>query len=317
MKIAILCKTEIHIQHLVDRLKPWPTTVCRSKQELLKVLPEAEVLVALNQGFPFQLVDEECLRAAKHLRLIQHYGVACDATDVAAAHKFGISVATMPGQNSRSVAEQALFLLLALSRRMHVGQRLLKEGRMGEAPCVELEGKTLCLVGLGIIGKMLADYGRGLLMKVIGVRKDPRRDDLAELGVSEVFGTDELHKALGLADFTILVLPLSPETFDLIGEAEFKAMKPTSMLVNMSRGPHVNRAALEAALDGEEIAGFASDVYWTEPVDPTDPLLQDERVIITPHLGGSAVECIQRTVDGVAANLARLERGEPVSNLVP
>jgi phosphoglycerate dehydrogenase-like enzyme len=316
VKIAILCKTEIHIQHLVERLRPWDATVCRTKEQLQAAIPDADVLIALNQGFHYGVIDAGMLATARRLKFIQHYGVATDATDVEAATKRGIRVATQPGQNSRSVAEQSLFLLLALGRQMPMGQRLLREGRMGEAPCVELAGKTLCIVGLGIIGKMLVEMGRGLSMNVIGVRRNPKTDDLAGTGISKVHGTNELHAALAAADFTILLLPLNPETFDLIGDEEFRVMKRTGMLINMSRGPHVNREALERALDAGEIAGFASDVYWTEPADPADPLLGDERVIITPHLGGSAVECIQRTVDRIHANLTRFERNEPLESLV-
>jgi len=316
MNIALLCKTEIHIENVVKGLKPWPIAVCRSRNELQMAILNADVLIALNQGFHFHTVDEEILATAKNLRLIQHYGVSWDATDAVAARKLGINVATQPGMNSRSVAEQTLFLMLALSRRMHIGQRLLHERRMGEAPCVELEHKTLCIVGLGIIGKMLVKYGQGLGMKVIGVRKNPSNIDIDDLGVSKVYGIDQLHEALKAADFTILLLPLTKDTHDMIDAAAFKMMKPTSMLINMSRGPHVNRRDLENALRNNQIAGYASDVYWTEPADPDDPLLRDERVIITPHLGGSSVECIQRTVDGIRANLLRFEKGEPLQNVV-
>lgn len=312
MNISILSKTQIHIDHLVDRLKEWPVSVCRSRDDLRAAIPDTDVLIVLNQGFHFHLVDEEMLTATKRLKLIQHYGVATDATDVEAATRLNIRVATMPGQNSRSVAEHATFLLLALARQMPMGQHLLRTGGMGEAPCTELAGKTLCLVGLGIIGKMVARIALGLSMTVNAVRRNPSDPDMQGLGIHHVYPTDELDRALGEADFVMLLLPLTAGTIGLIGDAQFRAMKPTAMLINMSRGPHVDRPALKRALSENRIAGFASDVYWSEPADPQDPLLRDRRVVVTPHLGGSSIECIRRTVERVHGNLKRFERGEPV-----
>jgi phosphoglycerate dehydrogenase-like enzyme len=316
LNIAIFCKTAIHIDHMVEGLRQWPVTVCRSREELLEAIPDKDVVVALNQGFHFHSIDEEVLSVAKRLKFIQHYGVSYDATDAVAAKNLGIQVATLPGQNSRSVAEQALFLLLALSRRLHVGERLIREGRIGDASCVELEGKTLCLVGLGIIGKMMVKMAHGLSMDVIGVRKDPTNSDVEGLGINKVFGTDQLHEALGMADFTILLVPLTEETHDIIDAGAFKAMKRTGMLINMSRGPNVSLIALEEALKNDEISGFGSDVYWTEPADPNDALFHDERVVISPHLGGSSIECIERTIDQLKANLLRFEKNEPLHNVV-
>jgi phosphoglycerate dehydrogenase-like enzyme len=316
MKIAFLSKTEVNIRHLSEGLAPHPVTPCRSPSELLPVLAGADVLVVQNQGFAHQTVDRTCLEAGRHLKLIQHHGVACDATDVEAATRLGIPVATVPGQNSRSVAEHGFYLLLALARRARAAQRLLAAGSMGELDCTELAGKTLCVVGLGTIGKLLAAIGRGFSMRVIGVRRNPGAEDARAAGVDAVYGTNRLREALAQSDFVVLVLPLDRETMGLIGEAELRAMKPGAMLINMSRGPHVDRAALEAALGRNGIAGFATDAYWIEPADPADPLLRDERVIVTPHLGGKSIESIRRTVRVLRDNIERVARGEPPENVV-
>ncbi len=316
MNIAFLSKTELNIRFLIEGLAGYAVIPCRSRAELLQALPMVEVLVVQNQGFAHHTVDAECLRAARHLRLIQHHGVACDATDAQAAGKLGIPVATIPGQNSRSVAEHALFLLLALARQMRRAQALVTDGRMGEVQCTELAGKTLCLVGAGTIGKMLMRMGNGLAMRVTGVRRNPDSEDSAKIGADAIFGADRLREALHDADFVILALPLNAETIDLMGAAEFAAMKPDALLVNVSRGPHVNRAALEAALQQGRLGGFATDVFWDEPADPRDPLLSDERVIYTPHMGGKSHEAIQRSVAAVRENIERLMRGEPLLHAV-
>jgi phosphoglycerate dehydrogenase-like enzyme len=316
MKIAFLSKTEVNIRHLVEGLAPRAVTPCRSRGELLAAMPGVEVLVVQNQGFHRHTVDAECLGVAGRLRLVQHHGVACDATDVEAATRLGLPVAAIPGQNSRSVAEHGFFLLLALARRARAAQRLLSEGRMGELDCLELAGKTLCVVGLGTIGKMMAVMGRGFSMRVIAVRKNPGAESPGTAGVDAVYGTDRLNEALAAADFTALVLPLDRDTTGLIGAPEFAVMKRGAMLVNMSRGAHVDREALQAALARGGIAGFATDAYWSEPADPADPLLRDERVIVTPHMGGKSIESIHRCVAAVRENVERIARGETPLNVV-
>lgn len=316
MRVAFLSKTEVNIGHLTAGLAPHPVTACRSKQALLDTIAEAEILVVQNQGFPHHAVDAACLTAGRNLRLIQHHGVACDATDVEAATRLGLPVATIPGLNSRSVAEHGFFLLLALARRARSAQRLVTEGRMGELDCLELAGKTLCLVGLGTIGKMMAAMARGFSMRVIAVRRNPGAEEPAAAGVDAVFGTDRLHEVLAQADFIVLVLPLDRDTMGLIGVPEFAVMKHTALLVNMSRGPHVDRAALQAALARNAIGGFATDAYWTEPADPADDLLRDERVIVTPHMGGKSIESIHRCVNAVRENIERVARGEAPVNVV-
>jgi len=316
MKIAFLSKTEINIRYLTEGLAPHPVTACRSRDELMRALPDIEVLVVQNQGFAHNTVDAECLHAAKRLRLIQHHGVAHDATDAREAARLGIPVATIPGQNSRSVAEHAFFLLLALARRARESQDLVRAGRMGEVECTELEGKSLCVVGIGTIGTMLARMGKGFSMRVIGVRRNPSAGDVQRTGADLVLGVDRLREALAMADGVILSLPLNAGTFDLISDREFQVMKPGTLLVNVSRGPHVNRPALEAALRAGRLGGFATDAWWDEPADPADPLLRDARVIVTPHTGGKSIESIRRSVRAVRDNVERLERGEPLAGVV-
>lgn len=316
MKVAFLSKTEVNISHLTAGLAPHQVTACRTREALFDTVPSVDVLVVQNQGFRHHTVDATCLEAGKGLRLVQHHGVACDATDVEAATRLNLPVATIPGQNSRSVAEHGFFLLLALARRARAAQRLVAEGRMGELDCLELSGKTLCVVGLGTIGKLLAAMARGFSMRVIAVRRNPGAEDARAAGVDAVYGADRLREALAQADFTVLVLPLDHQTAGLIAGPEFAAMKRDAMLINLSRGPHVDREALLAALARNGIAGFATDAYWTEPADPADPLLKDERVIVTPHMGGKSIESIHRCVNAVRENIERLVRGEPPVNVV-
>ncbi len=314
MKVAFLSRAEINIRHLTEGLAPHPVIACRSRDELLRALPDIDVLVVQNQGFAHHTVDADCLGAARNLRLIQHHGVAYDATDTLEAARLGIPVATVPGQNSRSVAEHAFHLLLALARRTRESEQLVRDGRMGEVECTELGGKTLCIVGFGTIGRMLATMAAGFEMRVIGVRRNPVADDAAR--ADAVFEASRMREALAQADFVVLSLPLTTDTFDLIGPAEFSALSTGALLVNVSRGAHVNRPALEVALSEGRLAGYATDAWWTEPVDPGDSLLHDPRVIVTPHTGGKSVDAIRRTVRAIRSNLERLARGESLVGLV-
>jgi D-3-phosphoglycerate dehydrogenase len=317
MNIAILCSAPISIDSLRDAFKPYPPlTVCRNRDELARALPSADILVAQNKGFHFHIIDAALLATAKRLKLIQHHGVSYDATDAKAAAALGIPVAVTQGQNHASVAETAFHITMCLAKKVHETQRSVREAALGKVLCVEMESKTLCLVGVGKIGQALAKMAKGFGMKVIGVRKRVGGDDVSGSGIEKTYPIERLNEALAISDFTILAIPLNPETFDLIGETQFQAMKPGSMLINVSRGPNVNREALLKALAENRIAGFGADVYWKEPADPADPLLQDPRVFITPHIGAESAEAINRMSMAARENIDRLVKGEPLQNVV-
>ena len=315
LNIGFLSKTEINIERLCNALAPRRLTVCRSKKELYTHIEAFDVLIVQNQGFKRGTVDAEILGRARKLQMIQHHGVATDITDIKAAASRDILVATIPSQNSRSVAEHGMHLILALARRSSLVRRLVVEGKMGEVECVELQGKTLCIVGLGTIGKMIAEAAKGFGMHLIGVRKKMAKlpYNLSEL---KAFSALDLHDALALADFSILVLPLNDETENIIDRDAFAAMKRGAFLINISRGAHVDRSACESALDSGQLAGYAADAMWEEPIDPNDPILTDERVFLTPHIGGKSAEAIERITDAIRTNIRRFELGEPLLNVV-
>jgi D-3-phosphoglycerate dehydrogenase len=316
MRIGFLSKVQVNIDCVRRELAPREIVIVRSREDLLARLPELEVLVVQNQGFAHGMLAADCLDTGKRLRLIQHHGVTPDTTDVEAAAARGIAVAAIPGQNSRSVAEHAFFLMLALARRARAGQRLLREGRMGEVECIEVEGKRLCIVGLGTFGKMLARMAQGFGMEVVAVRRNVGAGELLPPGVSDMLPTGELDRAFAGADVVVLALPLTRETFHLMNRGRFAALKPGALLVNVSRGDHVERTALEEALREGRLGGYATDGFWGEPADPADPLLADERILVTPHMGGKSAESMQRSARAVRENIERLERGEPLLGLV-
>lgn len=314
MRVGFLSKAGVDIAEMKKRFAPQELEIFGSRDALAQAIGELDVLIAQNQGFKRFTVDAGILAEAKKLRLIQHIGVAADITDVETAASRGIPVATVPVQNCRSVAETALYIMMGCAKRGRTAQRLVDEGSMAEFRCSELAGKTMCLVGLGTIGKMMVPMARGFGMEVIAVRQNVGKDGELE-GVNRIYPTSDLLTAFGEADYVVLVLPLNDETANMINADALAAMKKDAYLINMSRGGHIDRPALEAALAADQIAGFGTDVFWQEPNDPDDPLLKDERVFATPHSGGKSVEAILGGTREVHANVMRLVNGEPLLNV--
>ena len=315
MRMGFLSKVDVNIREMKARFAPEPLQVLRSKEALAEAIGHLEVLIAMNQGFERFTIDKEILAKATNLRLVQHTGVATDITDIETAAAHGIPVTTVPSQNRRSVAETGMYLLLGCAKRARAAQRLVDQGAMGEIVCVELAGKTLCLVGLGTIAKTMVPMAHGFGMRVIGVRRDVTGDRGGIEGVERVFATTDLHLALAEADFVVLLLPLNGDTANIIDADALAAMKQDAFLINLSRGGHVDREALEAALAANRIAGFGTDVFWHEPNDPDAPLFRDERVFATPHSGGKSIEAIRGGAREVHANVMRLVNGEPLHNV--
>jgi phosphoglycerate dehydrogenase-like enzyme len=315
LKTGFLSKVNVDIEEMKSRFAPEPLDIFGTKEALAGEVGDLEVLIAMNQGFQRFTVDSDILAKAQKLRLVQHIGVATDITDIDAAAARGIPVATVPVQNCRSVAETAMYLLLGCVKKGRTAQRLVDQGAMGEFVCSELSGKTLCLMGLGTIGKMMVPMARGFDMRVIGVRRDASKDGGAIEGVEKIFDPKDLHQALSQSDVVVLALPLDAETANIIDTDALAAMNDDAFLVNLSRGGNVDRAALEAALASNRIAGFGTDVFWQEPNDPDEALLKDERVFATPHSGGKSIEAIRGDAREVHGNVMRLIKGEPLQNV--
>jgi len=252
-------------------------------------------------------ITASVIAAAPRLKAIVQFGAGLDNVDREAAAARGIAVRNVPGANAQAVAELALFLMLALARRLPLHRRSFAARIVGDPPGTELSGKTLGIVGLGASGRQLARMARGLGMEVIAIRRHPGPDPDA----TWVGGPAELHALLGRADYVSLHTPTTADTRGLLDAAAFRAMKPTARLINVGRGDLVDRAALVDALDTKTIAGAGLDVYWEEPPDPADPLLAMENVVATPHVGGVTEEALDRIATRVADILKELAAGPP------
>ena len=270
------------------------------RAQLPEILPDFDALVVRSAT----KVTADLLRAGKRLKVVGRAGIGVDNVDVAAATEMGILVVNAPTANLMSATEHTFALLLSLARKVPFADASMKAGEWNrKITGVELQGKTLGVVGFGRIGQRVADRARGFEMQVVAF--DPFLDAAAARRMQvELLSLDEL---LGCADVVTLHTPLTPETRNLIGRERLAKMKPGALLVNCARGGIVDEAALLEALESGPIGGAALDVYAEEP--PTDlSLVRHPKVVATPHLGAQTHEAQERisreTAEMVLAALA-------------
>ncbi len=245
------------------------------------------------------VITPEVIDAAPRLRLIQQPAAGSDKIDRSAAARRAIPICNAPGANHVAVAEAALFHLLALARRAPAAARAFAAREVGTPLGIELAGKTLGIIGMGRSGSALAERARALGMIVIGIGRMTPAERLARLAQVDAIS---IH------------CPLTPETRGMIDAAAFAALRPGALVVNVSRGAVIDRAALLGALD--RLGGVGLDVHWEEPPDPADPLYTHPGVFATPHIAGSTVEAFSRIVDVVVDNVGRIARGEPLRHQI-
>ena len=279
----------------------------RSAQELAEHLPEADVLVVS------MLWKNELAGTARKLGFIQSISAGTDQYDKAMLREKGIRLASAAGVNAQAVAEHAMALILALSRRLleaRDNQSARRwRGMISEIAAREdqLTGKTILIVGMGRIGGRLARLAKAFDMRVIATKRDPAT---GAAGADAVFGHERLHQLLGEADVVALTCPLTPDTENLIDAAALAAMKPTAHLINVARGRVVDEPALIQALQEKRIAAAGLDVTREEPLPASSPLWTMPNVLITPHTAGETQRYEDAVIDILLENLDRLWRGE-------
>jgi len=237
-------------------------------------------------------LDAELLSKAGRLRAVGRAGVGVDNVDVPAATKRGIVVANAPQSNVITAAEHTMALLLALARNIPQAHASLIGGAWERSKFsgVELDGKTLGILGFGRIGQLVAQRARGFGMRVMGFDPYVATERFRELGVEQASSSDEVYAA---ADFLTLHLPKTPETEGWLDAEALAKCKDGVRVLNVARGPLVVEDDLKAALDSGKVAGAALDVFSSEPATE-HPLFGYSNVIVTPHLGASTAEATDR-----------------------
>lgn len=260
-------------------------------------------------------ITRKIIEAAKKLKLIQQFGVGLEGVDKEAAKERGIYVANCAGANDVTVAESAIFLMLALSRRLKESQNSFNNKILGHPIGTELLGKTLGIVGFGASGRELAKRAYSMGMKILATKRIPDKELVLKYNLEFLGSPQDLATLLKEADYVSLHTPLTVETRSLISERELKQMKPSAFLINVSRGPVIDKAALLKAIEQNWIAGVGLDVYWEEPADPNDPLFQFDTVITLPHIAGSSQESQERMTDVVVGNIYLVAEGKAPINI--
>jgi D-3-phosphoglycerate dehydrogenase / 2-oxoglutarate reductase len=255
----------------------------------------------------------DLIERADRLKVIGRAGVGVDNVDVEAATRRGIVVANAPESTVVSAAEHAIGLLVALVRNIPQAHAALKEGRWERSAHggIELEGKTLGVLGFGRIGQQVARRAIGLGMRVVAYDPFVSRDRFRELGAEKAETADDV---LDVAEFLTLHLPLTPETQGFLSAEAIARMPDGARIVNAARGELIDEGALVDALRSGKLAGAALDVFSDEPY--TGPLLELDNVVVTPHLAASTEEAQDRAGMIVAEQVAAALDGELVSNAV-
>jgi glyoxylate reductase len=285
------------------------------RNDLLRLVEGADAVLTLLHD----RVDAELLEAAgPQLRCVANVAVGYDNIDLEAAAARGVVVTNTPEVLDDATADLTLALLLAATRRIVEGDRLVRSGRewswgMSFMLGSGLRGKLLAIVGLGGIGRRVAERARAFGMRIAYHSRHPAPSEVeAPLGAERM----PLQRLLAEADVVSLHCPLTPETHHLIGAAELEMMKPTAVLINAARGPVVDERALVEALCSGQIAAAGLDVYEREPrVEPG--LLELENVVLAPHLGSATVETRAAMAELAAQNAIAVARGEAPLTPVP
>jgi D-3-phosphoglycerate dehydrogenase len=251
------------------------------------------------------------LQAAPSLQVVARHGVGYDSVDVAALTRRNVPLMVTGIANSPSVAEEAVFFMLALAKRGAPMHAMVRDGRwaerLSELP-VDLFGKTLLVIGFGRVGTRVARVCLALGMTVLVYDPYVKLDAIGAAGCTPVTGLDA---ALPRADFVTIHCPKTEETRGMFDAARLARMKRTAYLVNTARGGIIDETALHAALTSGALAGAGLDVFDREPPPPDNPLLGSPNIILAPHMAGVTKESFDRMAVAVATNLLEMLDGKP------
>lgn len=279
-------------------------------EELIALIPGYDALVVRSET----KVTKAVIEAADNLKVIGRAGVGVDNIDVDAATKKGIIVLNAPEGNTIAATEHTMAMMLSLARNIPQAHQSVKGGewQRGKFVGVEMRGKTLGVLGLGRIGTGVAKRALAMEMKVLAYDPFISAEHARALDIELV----EMDEVLAGADFITLHLPLTVDTKGLFGKDTFKKVKPGVRIVNCARGGVIDEAALAAAIKEGIVAGAAIDVFEKEPIDPANPLIGVDKVVLTPHLGASTAEAQIGVAVDVAEGILIALRGEPVTTAV-
>jgi D-3-phosphoglycerate dehydrogenase len=273
------------------------TTKPQSTEEIVRRIKDADIVINLRAYCKF---PAEVLKTAEKLKMISVWGTGTDNIDLDAVKELGITVTTTPDTATESVAEHALALMLAAARKIPQTDRQVKDGKWIRGLTTQLYGKTVGVIGTGVIGSHFAKLAKGIGMNVIAWTFNPSDEKANDIGLKYV----PLEQLLRESDVVSIHLRLSDQTEGLIGKNEIAKMKPTAFIINTARGRILDSEALVEALKEGKIAGGGLDVFKKEPIDPDDPILDLDNIVLTPHSAGQTPEVVDKGLNMAVENIA-------------
>ena len=286
---------------LLDRFPQLTINVVGHHTQVDPYISDTDILLCF--GPP---MADHVVRDAPKLKWIQSLGTGVDnIVDLPSLGK-DVLVTNVRGIHGAPVSEATIAFMLSLARDMPRSVRAQDNSKWERWPSALLAGKTVGILGVGLIAEYLAPICKTLHMTVVGISSSPRETK----GFDRVAHRNDLVKIAPDLDFLVVLTPLTPETRGIIGEKLLSAMKPTSYLVNVARGGVVDEPALIAALEAGKIAGAGLDVFSQEPLPPDNPLWKTKNVTIFSHLGGYSQGYEDRAMPTIAGNMAKFLSGD-------
>ena len=300
-------------------------------EKIRNVSPEVEVVKSEDKEEAVDLAKDvtglfagffskELFQAAKKLKWIQSWGAGVDRILIPEVVNSSVIVTNAGGIHPTPISEHVIAMMLCFTRRLHIFIRNQTDKKWERletwtSPMIEeLSGKTLGIVGLGKIGTEIAKKAKCLGMRVIATKRDVT--SAASPYVDRLVPPTELNQLLAESDFAVLSLPLTKETEGMIGERQLRSMKPTGILINVSRGKIIQENKLVQALKQGWIAGAGLDTFENEPLQENSELWNFKNVIITPHIAGETPHYFDRLTDIFTENLKRFIHKQPLINVV-
>ncbi len=302
-----------HVDELRNRFPHVTFLHSRDRESDLAHAADADVAFAIGLG-------KDAAARATRLRWLHCSAHAVGHFPLADLAARGVIVTNSRGIQSTPIAEHVMGCLLALARRLPETMRYqqqrawLPNDLTGAASPWLIAGTTIGIIGLGTLGQAIAVRAKAFGMRVIGMRRDPKRE--VPPGVDEVVGRSDLDRLLKAADVIVLAAPWTPGTDQILDAAAIARMKRGAVVINVARGQLLDESALAQALDAGTLGGAVLDVFTAEPLPPDSPFWSMPNVIITPHTSGFRTDHFDAVIDLFSENLRRFERGADLLNVV-
>mgnify|MGYP000146707687 FL=1 len=279
-----------------------------TEQQLSERIQGADIIVTKEMPVSAEMIQ----KFPESVKLICEAGTGYNNINLEATRKKGITVCNIPSYSTERVAHTAIMMILNLSSAMQIQMKMLACGnhdnftRNLQVPHVEVNGKTLGVIGAGHIGRKVIQIAQALDMNILVYTRTPREDEKEIRYVS-------LEELLKNSDYVSMHCPLTESTKHMINKESLSLMKPSAFIINTSRGALIDEAALIEALENGTIAGAGLDVQETEPPEETSPLYTMDQVLLTPHMGWKGLETRQRLVSILADNIKQFMEGNPIN----